>query len=262
MSNANGQANDTVFASDLPADFDDNMLQESFGGYGTISWSKLMPRDLGGRKIMAALIQYASVEEAQFIVENPNVLGIDPAPRLSFHAKKPKSGKSGGAPKGGGALAAPYVRPGSFAGGKGGTGAYAANGGFAGGKGGNHGSGAYAASGGGSMSSVKKGLKGGHVMPVSEWSGDEGTVFVGGLPPGATDLDLYEIFAPFGAIPHRGVKVLPASGKNSGCIGFVDFIDPSCAEAAAASMNGFTAQDGTSLQVRMKTPGKKKRGRE
>lgn len=253
------QANDTVFASNLPQEFDDAMLQESFGGYGTIAWCKLMPGNPGGRKIMAALVQYSSVEEAQFIVENPHVLGIEPAPRLSYHVKKPKSGK--GAAKGGGgaAAAAPYVRPGGFAGGKGGNpgaAAYAANGGGQQ----NFGGVQQNFGGGSSMSSVKKGLKGGHLLPASQWSSaDEGAVFVGGLPAGATDLDLYEIFAPFGAIPPRGVKVIPASGKSAGCIGFVDFIDPACAQAATATLDGFTAQDGTALQVRLKTPGKKRR---
>merc|ERR1712008_473128 len=94
------QPNDTVYASDLPDDFDDKMLRESFGGYGSVQWSKIMSRTFGAgaHKTMAALVQYATIEEAVFIIENPDVLGMPPAPKLSFHTKR---AKFGGAPMGG-----------------------------------------------------------------------------------------------------------------------------------------------------------------
>jgi len=228
--------NDTVYASDLPDDFDDKMLRESFGGYGSVQWSKIMSRTtrtIGANRTVAALVQYASVEEAVFIIENPEVLGMSPAPKLSFHTKRAKF--AGGQM---GPVVVPHVIP---------TG-------YSGSKGGGHGF--------GDLTLFKKGLGRGNVLPVSNWSTDEGAVYVHGLPPGATDLDLYEIFSPFGAIPPRGVKVMKAGGGACSGIGFVDYIDPACAHAAVAALNGYKAQDGTTLAVRLKTQGRTKRYRE
>jgi len=259
------QPNDTVYASDLPEDFDEKMLRESFGGYGAVQWSKIMAKTLGARRAMAALIQYASVEEAAFIIENPDVLEMSPAPKLSFHTKRAKHAGTGAWGRGGsacgngvegspmGPVVVPHIVPTGYSGSKGGShgsGAYSAA------KGGGHGFGA------GDLTIMKKGLGKGNVLPVSHWSTDEGAVFVGGLPPGATDLDLYEIFSPFGAIPPRGVKVMKAGGGVCSGIGFVDYIDPACAQAAIAALNGYQAPDGTTLAVRLKTSGRTKRYRE
>merc|ERR1719216_330257 len=51
-------------------------------------------------------------------------------------------------------------------------------------------------------------------------------LYVRGLPSDTTDADLLEIFAPFGAIPPRGVKVMNkgAQGTCNGT-GWVDFND-------------------------------------
>jgi len=238
--------NDTIYASNLPDDFDDKMLRESFGGYGSVQWSKIMSRTFGARRTVAALVQYASVEEAAFIIENPEVLEMSPTPKLSFHTKRAKYADGHMGP-----VVVPHIVP---------TG-------YAGSKGGSHGSGAHSASksgghGFGDLTALKKGLGRAKLLPVSNWSTDEGAVFVGGLPPGATDLDLYEIFSPFGAIPPRGVKVMKAGGGPCSGIGFVDYIDPACAQAAIAALDGFKAQDGTTLAVRLKTPGRTKRYRE
>lgn len=255
---ANGeQPNDTVYASDLPDDFDDKMLKESFGGYGTVTWSKVMSKSFGAgqAKTIAALVQYASVEEAVFIIENPDVLGMTPAPKLSFHTKKAKSGGKGGGGganswgRGGSPMASPVVVPHILP-----TGAYQAVSGSA-----YSGKGGGGQQGFGDLTLAKKGLGRGNALPGNQWSNDEGAVFVGGLPPGATDLDLYEIFSPFGAIPPRGVKVMKSGGGTCSGIGFVDFIDPACAQAACATLNGYQAPDGITLQVRLKTPGRTKK---
>mmetsp|Transcript_123911 Transcript_123911/g.246670 ORF Transcript_123911/g.246670 Transcript_123911/m.246670 type:complete len:281 (-) Transcript_123911:68-910(-) len=242
--NLNGQQpNDTVYASDLPDDFDEKMLRESFGGYGSVQWSKILSKTFGTQRTMAALVQYSTVEEAVFIIENPDVLGMSPAPKLSFHTKRAKyGGTSDLSAYSKGSQMGPVVVP------------HIVPSGYSGSKGGSHGS--------GDLNIVKKGLGRGNILPASNWASDEGAVFVGGLPPGATDLDLYEIFSPFGAIPPRGVKVMKSGGGACSGFGFVDFIDPACAQAAIAALDNYKAPDGTTLAVRLKTPGRTKRYKE
>eukprot|EP00408_Alexandrium_pacificum_P050160 CAMPEP_0171244348 /NCGR_PEP_ID=MMETSP0790-20130122/46800_1 /TAXON_ID=2925 /ORGANISM="Alexandrium catenella, Strain OF101" /LENGTH=67 /DNA_ID=CAMNT_0011711457 /DNA_START=41 /DNA_END=241 /DNA_ORIENTATION=+ len=63
--------NTNVHISDLPPDVDDAMLAEIFGHYGTVTWSKVMSNK-GGKPSNAAIVEYASMDEARFVVENLN----------------------------------------------------------------------------------------------------------------------------------------------------------------------------------------------
>merc|ERR1719464_2693444 len=108
--------------------------------------------------------------------------------------------------------------------------------------------------GGGQIWKVKKSIKKAGILPQHDWSNNEGSVFVRGLPPNCTDADLYEVFSPFGAIPANGVKAMKTFQTES-CngTGFVDFIDPEAAQAAIGALAGFMLPDGSSLQVSLKT---------
>merc|ERR1719401_1759916 len=86
-----------------------------------------------------------------------------------------------------------------------------------------------------SIQTVKQGMKRSGMMPGSQWVND-GTneLFVGNLPPDTSDLDLYEMFSPFGAIPPRGIRaMLNEEGVCKG-VGFVNFINGQEAQVAVA----------------------------
>merc|ERR1712039_276747 len=95
-------------------------------------------------------------------------------------------------------------------------------------------------------------------MPGGKWDNETPCLWIAGLPTDCTDFDLYEVFAPFGAIPPQGVKAMKdADGIGTG-IGFVNYLDPSHAQLAIRSLNGATGRDGTSIKVAMKTKAKPK----
>mmetsp|Transcript_46811 Transcript_46811/g.125498 ORF Transcript_46811/g.125498 Transcript_46811/m.125498 type:complete len:265 (-) Transcript_46811:90-884(-) len=240
---------DTLYAANLPDDFNEEGLKENFGVYGSISWHKIMKTP--GKKV-ACLVQFSSPDDAQFIKENPEVLSFTEPPTISYHRKKAAGGpqtiqppnKGGGGGGGGGNRSSPYgggagmsygmmpmmpFGPGAMmhAGGQGGLSA-------------------------GDVGGLKKALSKSKVLPVNIWHKDEGCVFVSGLPLNTSDLDLYELFAPFGAIPPKGVKAMKGPDGNCTGVGFIDFIDPEHAGMAISTLNGFVTQDGTVLRVTQK----------
>merc|ERR1711920_538491 len=90
---------------------------------------------------------------------------------------------------------------------------------------------------------------------------EENCLYVQGLPTNTTDLDLYQLFGPFGAIPAHGVKAkLETDGSCAGC-GWVDFNDPAHAQTAADFLNGLVLPDGCVLKVMKKRPKGQKPGR-
>lgn len=98
-------------------------------------------------------------------------------------------------------------------------------------------------------------------VPGGRWDNDESTLFVGGLPPDMTNLEMYHVFSPFGPVAPRGATAMidKESGKCTG-IGFVNFMQPDAAGKAIRALNGFPLADGTWLTVKKKGPSKKKEG--
>merc|ERR1719343_1303267 len=92
----------------------------------------------------------------------------------------------------------------------------------------------------------KAGLLGGKGVP------DENQVYVRNLPSDTTDVDLYRLFAPFGAIAPTGAKAMMGPDGSCKGIGFIDFVDATCAEAAISTLNNLTLADGSSIQVSTK----------
>mmetsp|Transcript_14960 Transcript_14960/g.40993 ORF Transcript_14960/g.40993 Transcript_14960/m.40993 type:complete len:114 (-) Transcript_14960:72-413(-) len=81
---------------------------------------------------------------------------------------------------------------------------------------------------------------------------DAQQLYVKGLPADTTNADLHDIFAPFGAIPPRGIKaVLSPEGQCTG-VGWVDFVLEEDAAKAAQALNGTTLVDGSWLTVHIK----------
>jgi RNA recognition motif-containing protein len=60
--------NTNIFIADLPMEVDEAMLNEVFGAYGTVTWSKLM--DGKGKPSKAAIVEFGDIAEAKWCVEN------------------------------------------------------------------------------------------------------------------------------------------------------------------------------------------------
>lgn len=100
--------------------------------------------------------------------------------------------------------------------------------------------------------SVKKaGVLGGGIVPP------ECSVFIKNIPADTTDLDLYKLFSPFGAIPTTGVKAMINPDGTCKGFGFVDFAEPEAAANAVMSLDGHTLPDGSSIGVSCKKPSMK-----
>lgn len=230
---------DTVFIGDLPAEMDDTKLNEIFGMYGNITTAKCLPPKPGSSK-GAALVQFSTVDEAKWFVENLNgniPEGLTTPVMVKF--KSPPPGKGGGdygkaGPAAGFDRPAPYSNKGETKGKSPGKGP--------------------------SSCDISAAIKGGLGKGAGGRMPDENQLVVKGLPWNTTDLHLYQIFAPYGAIPSWGVKAMTDSQGNCDGTGYVDYLDPSSVQKAILAVQSKRLPDGTSLIVRVKqsTKGKGK----
>jgi len=252
---------DNIYVADLPAGIDEAMVQTIFSAYGTVQSCKVLPSKGGGKG--AAMVRVGSVSEAQWIVDNLNgniAQGLSTPVQVRFANSSSKGkdggkgydggwgkdgggyGKAGG--KGGWSSPSPYEMPGK---------------GYDGGKGkgkGGKGKGTEC-----DIRTLKQGVKGAGVLPgVGMALPNECQLYIKNLPSDTQDVDLYELFSPFGAIAPRGVKAMQQDGCCSG-IGFVDFLDMEHAQAAIMTLNGTTMPDGSMLTVSNKQAGKGKGGK-
>jgi len=272
MGKGETSSNETVFIGDLPVDIDDAMLSGVFSKYGTVVSCKALPIKLGATK-GAGIVQFASKDEAQWLVENVNG-NIPEGLETPVVVKFKQQGAGKGGDKGGGS----WESGGSdFS--KGGS-AWSQGGGDWG-KSNSYGkAGSDRGKGGGSAAPYSnpkgdkgkgKGKKGGpatcDIKDVVKGFGKgdrvpvEQQLCIRGLPWNTTDLDLYKIFSIYGAIPSKGVKaMLDAEGNCTG-LGFVDFYDGSAAQMAAMTLHNANLPDGTVLQVTQKRDNGKGNGK-
>jgi RNA recognition motif-containing protein len=236
---------DSVFISDLPDGMDDASVKNLFGAYGNVTWCKATQKGKG--KGSAALVTFADTVDSSWFVENLNgniPEGLETAIKVAFSPSKGgKAGKDNGG-KGGygkadggksawGKDASPYGKGKGAEGGKGGKG----------GKGGDVEI--------NTKGLIKGAMKGGILPSFPGERPLENQLYVRGLPSDCTDRDVYELFAPFGAIPPKGILTKQQDGACTG-VAFVDFLEAECAAYAAQSLNGFEAPDGSALQVTIK----------
>jgi len=234
------EPNDHVLIGNLPADFTDEALKVNFEAYGTIKWSRLFDgKGPEGKK--SAMIEFASVEEAQWLVENldGNVpLGLETEVSVKF--KPPKGQGKGG---GGGGCGGGMMRPAPYAGGGNGMMAKGGKGGMMGmGKGGmmlGMGMGVQC-----TIQDLWKGLLRHKVLPGGTWANDERTVCIGGLPSDTTEADLLKIFSPFGAILPGGVRVTLNEDGTAKGNGMVNFQNVESTQAAIETLNNCMMPDG------------------
>eukprot|EP00928_Gymnodinium_smaydae_P013744 TRINITY_DN1498_c2_g1_i1.p1 TRINITY_DN1498_c2_g1~~TRINITY_DN1498_c2_g1_i1.p1 ORF type:complete len:523 (+),score=148.69 TRINITY_DN1498_c2_g1_i1:64-1569(+) len=230
-----GTANESVFVGDLPPNMDDQMLLAVFGAYGTIASHKMLsPGSISGK--MAAIITFASVDQAKWLVDNLNMnipQGLTEPIKVRFKDVKGGYGKAAAPP------------PQQY-----GAGPY---GGYDGGKGGYDG-GKGIVPGGTMMKALVDGLFSSGAMPGSGGVSrhEEHAVFVGGLPYDTTDEDMYRMFSPFGAILPYGVTAMKGDTAPCKGFGFVNFFDMHAAEMAVATLHGTKMPDGKELRVSIK----------
>lgn len=219
-------SNDNLFIGELPGSMDEGQLTSVFGAYGQILSSRLLPPGSSGKR--AALIKFASADEAKWIVENLNgniPQGLTEPCSVSFKTSSKGGDKGGWGDAGGWGKGAQSVD------GKGGKG----KGGFG-------------------IKQLLDGIFASGAMPGGvKYENDDKTLFVGGLPSDTSDIDLFLMFSPFGAIAPKGVTAMP-NADRTGCkgFGFVNFLDRMAAETAVATLNGTQMPDGTILKINIK----------
>eukprot|EP00427_Karlodinium_veneficum_P023774 CAMPEP_0169117516 /NCGR_PEP_ID=MMETSP1015-20121227/30505_1 /TAXON_ID=342587 /ORGANISM="Karlodinium micrum, Strain CCMP2283" /LENGTH=395 /DNA_ID=CAMNT_0009180215 /DNA_START=26 /DNA_END=1213 /DNA_ORIENTATION=- len=240
---------DNIYVDGLPADVDDAMVKEIFSTYGTVVSCKAMHGKVEGQR-GAALVRWATVEEAEWVVNNlngkiPDGLVDEVAVRF---AKPNRSGSSTAPPSGGPPLhvapplhvphhsapawhgaPAPAHLP---AGGRPPTGHGVSD---------------------SDIEEVVIGLHRSGQLPGT-YKTEENSLYVCGLPRNTTELELYKIFSPFGGLAQKGVTA--KYGPDGFCTGvaFIDFIDRGAADHAIATLNNSTMPDGVVLNVRFKKP--------
>lgn len=285
---------DNIYVTDLPSDFDDNDLKDVFGAYGHIVQCKVLQSGgPGGQAKCAALVRFQSEEEAAWVVDNLNgniPQGLaDPVGCRFADTPEMKAQRKGGHGKGegggGGSRASPYGGgkgyegrgiPWDFEGGSqtrhhGGIPprgmhnfgpvlrGLAAGAGIGKGSLGMHGGKGKSKS----LCTIKvlhDGLVQAKALPGGTgWINDENALYIANLPVDTADIDLYRIFAPFGAIAPKGVRAMLNEDGSCKGIGFVNFLDPMAAQAAVLTLNGTWLPDGSTLIVREKAqqPGDK-----
>jgi len=234
---------DKIFVGDIPEHFDNTAVTALFSQYGSVVDVKVLPPRTPGEK-GAALVRFASHAEAKAVVDTVNgqiIPGVSEPLYVTFS----KSQSSAGAwvpPAAGG-------RPGMFS-----LGGFGGGGGKGFGKGG----GGMAPASSCDIQTVVRSITRANILPGSGEKPDANTIFVKGVPRDTTDLDLYKIFAPIGAIAVNGVKAMLDSDGACKGVGFVDFVDPASAQLAIVTLNGYTMPDGAHLLVELRPPSKPK----
>lgn len=247
-----------VFIADLPPSFDEGAAGQIFGAYGTITAVRMLPpRSPGDRA--ACILDFADPSEAAWIVNNlngnmPEGLGEPISVRFANSWKGKGKGKEQPQWE-----ASQYGQDWSGQGDEVGNGYEDMSYGKAKGKGPFWGkSGPYNGKGGkkgkDGIYSLIEGVTKGGLLPDNGQRPDENCLYIRGLPPDTTDLDLFKLFSVFGAIPPRGVKAMLNPDGTCTSIGFVDFVDAMAAQAAIAALNGYELPDGKSLFLKTKNP--------
>eukprot|EP00930_Biecheleria_cincta_P021911 TRINITY_DN160_c0_g1_i3.p1 TRINITY_DN160_c0_g1~~TRINITY_DN160_c0_g1_i3.p1 ORF type:complete len:259 (-),score=75.43 TRINITY_DN160_c0_g1_i3:15-791(-) len=246
-------ADTNVFITDLPAQMDEDTVKGIFGAYGTVTYGKVF--NSKGQPTSAAIVEYATVDEASWVVQNVSGTvpdGLQAPVTVAF--KKPKAdkgkgfGKSDKGQKGGG---------GGWGKGGGGDGWGKGGGGGSWGKGDSGGSWGKGGGGGWGKGGDSWGGKGvWQPMFQKTWDGGKGkgkskgpkiqdptkVVWVGNVPAEATYKELLELGNHAGSAKWAEVFQSKTGGASSGAIGYATAEE---ATQAIAMLNGATVGNNT-----------------
>lgn len=248
MKGATNTPSTNLYICDLPGNIDEATIAQVFGAYGTVVQHKLLPKPHSQIPTAAALVRYSTVDEAKWIVENVNgniPQGLTAPVKINFNASgegkgKGKEGGFGGvfggkgygkAADSWGAQSSPYdASPMMW----GGSWTAAARPAF-------------------SIKALIRGLLEANALPGSEnISNDINAIYVNNLPKDTEDADLYKIFAPFGAIAPKGVRVMNHPDGSCAGYGFVNYLESAPMQVAISTLNGTQMPNGMTLTVSVK----------
>merc|ERR1712032_499105 len=82
---------------------------------------------------------------------------------------------------------------------------------------------------------------------------DTNCLCLGNLPQDTTDVDLYRLFAGFGAISAKGVRTLRNPDGSCKGFGFVNFLDNYAAQHALLALNGTLLPSGKALHIELRS---------
>eukprot|EP00930_Biecheleria_cincta_P041100 TRINITY_DN2814_c0_g3_i1.p1 TRINITY_DN2814_c0_g3~~TRINITY_DN2814_c0_g3_i1.p1 ORF type:complete len:175 (-),score=39.56 TRINITY_DN2814_c0_g3_i1:143-592(-) len=94
-------ADTNIFISDLPAEIDEETLKTIFGAYGTVTYGIVFQSK--GKPTSAGIIEFSSVDEATWVVQNVNgnvPQGLSSAVTVAFKKPRAEKGKAKGFGKG------------------------------------------------------------------------------------------------------------------------------------------------------------------
>lgn len=95
-------------------------------------------------------------------------------------------------------------------------------------------------------------------LPGGKWKNDENTVYIEGIPQDTTELEIFTIFSPFGAILPGGVSIARRPDGSFKGFAYVNFADADASTAAALTLNDCELPDGTKMRVQPFNPTSKR----
>merc|ERR1719313_1011542 len=102
---------------------------------------------------------------------------------------------------------------------------------------------------------ILQGIESSGALPGgSMWTNPAACINITGLPADTTNVHLYRLLSPFGAILPKGVNAMLNPDGTCRGYGFINLRDEASAQLAIANMNGAIMSDGTVLTVRIKQP--------
>lgn len=235
------EISDNIYVQGLPAGTTEESLQQTFMEFGNIKSIKLLPSK-GPDAPCAALIRYDSSETAKLTKEILNGQTPEgfPSPLVVRYANQPGSQMASPAASMAAGMAA-------------GKGVWQAQ------------QQAQQQAASSWKGQTKGGMEGGilcaalvdmvyqsDMLPGGrKYNNPRASLYVAGLPSDATEVHLYKMFSPYGAI-HSCITRVGGSPDYSWVIGFVNYLDPLSAEAAITAYNGMSLPDGNQLKVTIK----------
>lgn len=246
---------DNLYISDLPAGFKDDDLRRIFGAYGVITQGKCLQAPSPDAKV-SALLRFSTPTEAKWLVENlhGNIPQGLTEPIFVKYAESPEQRAQRRDGFGKGARPSPYGAGGLGSGmlgfGKGakGFGKWDGGWGVGGGGKGNFGKSGHASR------ALFQTLLNANAFPAPSDSAEGHALFVSGLPHDTQDIDLFRIFAPFGALTTKGVRALLNVDGSCKGVGYVNFMDLQAAQNAMSILHGTQLPDGGTLSVKDSQP--------
>jgi len=266
---------DNVFIGDLPHDMDENIVRNLMESVGSIVKMRVIrPATPQGKS--AALVQFATVDEALWAVSALNGTTPDgfvsPLKMRFSESQEDKIARQWNHFMGKGGMKdrpAPYPA-GPMPGGKGcgwnswgnsspteaggidwfAAGAACASAQRFGGKGVKPAGKKGSSKGGPNVYAALQHMEAMGVIPSPKHAPPDCVVYVKNLPTDCTDLEVYRMFSPFGALSSARA-IWQEDGACKG-YGFVNFVDPAGAQQAIATLNGFQLANGSILGVEIK----------